>query len=141
MTIGLVYSLIKQLVCKRLVPAEILDGPDFGPKRSEALDGTDASLEPAVSILDTLLNHAGPHLLCIIDGLNILDQAEGVLNMLKRHVQSGRPKVFKVLYTASGYSRALLDCTEFRERHLLDTDPHEGGQLLNSRRTLWTGDN
>lgn len=70
-TTGLVYSLIRQLLCKRLVPAEILDGPDFCPERFEALDGTDASLEPAVSILDTLLDHAGPHLLCIIDGLQI----------------------------------------------------------------------
>ncbi|KAL1966654.1 hypothetical protein VTN77DRAFT_4065 [Rasamsonia byssochlamydoides] len=139
-TIGLVYSLIRQLLYKELVLAEISEGTctDLGPERFQALDGT--ALKPALSILDALLDLAVPHLLCIIDGLDILqDECKAVLDVLRKHVKSGKPRVFKVLFTTSGTSLALTDCTELSDCHIIDTDPGQGGQVLGNHPPLWTG--
>jgi len=137
--IGLVYSLIRQLLCKEFVPPEISCGADLSSERFQALDGTDASLATGLSILDTLLDHALPHLLCVIDGINIGSQCSVIIDVLKKHTSSGKPRVFKVLFTTSGPARALMDCTERQERHFIDRDPGKGGRLLNRSKQLWTG--
>lgn len=73
--IALVYSLIRQLI--ELVPP-MLDcdsNCDLSGERFRRLNGTIASWNDALAILDTLLLYRPPVLFCVIDALDVLEES------------------------------------------------------------------
>lgn len=73
--IALVYSLIRQLI--ELVPP-MLDcdsNCDLSGERFRRLNGTIGSWNDALAILDTLLRYRPPVLFCVIDALDVLEEA------------------------------------------------------------------
>ncbi|KAF3407889.1 hypothetical protein DPV78_000636 [Talaromyces pinophilus] len=73
--IALVYSLIRQLI--ELVPP-MLDcdsNCDLSGERFRRLNGTIGSWNDALAILDTLLRYTPPVLFCVIDALDVLEEA------------------------------------------------------------------
>jgi hypothetical protein len=73
--IALVYSLIRQLI--ELAPP-MLDcdsSCDLSGERFRRLNGTIASWNDALAILDTLLRYRPPVLFCVIDALDVLEES------------------------------------------------------------------
>jgi hypothetical protein len=124
--ISLGYSLIRQLL--EVIPP-VIDcdsGCEPGPDQLRLLDGTLKSWNEVVSLLDRLLSFAPSILFCIIDGIEWLDDRstdkhiKALANVLQNHVSKSRPtsrvgakmppeRLFKVLFTTAGRSKALLD--------------------------------
>ncbi|KAK8040219.1 hypothetical protein PG991_000007 [Apiospora marii] len=117
--VSMVYSLIRQLC--RLVPPEI--GKDFeGLERFAQLDGSPQSIPIALALMKRLIEVSPGLLICVIDGLQLLDYGELVeygnklLGVLTGSVQD---HVVKLLVTTSGSftsgsklgATARLDCS------------------------------
>ncbi|KAI1451971.1 hypothetical protein F4805DRAFT_463257 [Annulohypoxylon moriforme] len=106
--VDLVYSLIRQLVShlpQRFERPGTLDSWHF-----QRLNGTIASLEPALEMLADLLEYIPPFLICIIDGLDKLENNETVpyLDVLLDTLRVlSRGKKFKFLFTTYGPSQVL----------------------------------
>ncbi|KAL9594655.1 MAG: hypothetical protein Q9219_006916 [cf. Caloplaca sp. 3 TL-2023] len=118
--ISLIYALIRQLV--DLLPYATTNRRDQLSRESfERLNGSCESVDDALKVLGQLLDQSPPISLCIIDGLELLDDRSTqrhlalLLNILRGNKKIERAKVaepapmLKVLFTTSGRSRCLLD--------------------------------
>lgn len=118
--ISLTYALIRQLI--ELLPCATISCPTSLNRQSfERLNGCPESLDDALDILGELLQQSPPILLCIIDGLQKLDDQETrrhltqLLETLRgqripRSADIANPDlVLKILFTTAGRSRCLLN--------------------------------
>ncbi|KAL4737022.1 hypothetical protein BDV11DRAFT_163163 [Aspergillus similis] len=120
--IALVYSLIRQLL-EYLPP--VVNGSSTHTVKAEnfaLLDGTLASWQEVLSLIDTLLYYAPPLLLCVVDGLDRLqDQStdqyiRSLVRIFLSHTRqssdstTGRQNVLlKVLFTITGRLAPLVE--------------------------------
>ncbi|XXH05540.1 Vacuolar protein sorting-associated protein atg6 [Hypoxylon texense] len=117
--IALLYSLITQFI--NLLPEDFPGPSKLARDKFERLDGSFASIDAALEILDSLLGLAPPALVCVINGLERLESRETMVgiallvNMLRR--QSGGRR-FKILFTTLGSSYVLGKKMDIRERVL-----------------------
>lgn len=132
--IALVYSLVRQLIdC--LPPVVNSDvACHLGSERFRFLDGTLNCWKEVLSLIDRLIYHAPPLLLCVIDGLDILQDASTdpyirslvrVLLTHTRHETVPMPDgsrsqrvLFKVLFTVAGQPTSLVE-TLSENQHIL----------------------
>ena len=118
--ISLTYALIRQAV--ELVSTGMTRHPDTLNRQSfERLDGYSETMDDALDVLGQLLDQSPPVLLCIVDGLQILDDQETgqhltlLLETLRgqrrtESAEAANPEhMFKVLFTTAGRSRCLLN--------------------------------
>lgn len=118
--ISLTYALIRQLI--ELFPSAMIQVPTSLNRQSfERLNGFSESLDEALEILGLLLDQSPPILLCIIDGLQKLDDQETRrhLTLLLETLRGQRrtmdadnanpDRVLKILFTTAGRSRCLLN--------------------------------
>ncbi|KAL8827475.1 MAG: hypothetical protein Q9170_006999 [Blastenia crenularia] len=118
--ISLTYALIRQLV--DLFPSATMNYPKSLNRHSfDRLDGDPESLDEALEVLGQLLDQSPPMLLCIIDGLEKLDDRGTqrhltlLLKTLRRQNKAESANVLnpdhllKILFTTAGRSRCLLD--------------------------------
>lgn len=118
--ISLTYALIRQLI--ELFPSATIQVPTSLNRQSfERLNGFSESLDEALEILGLLLDQSPPILLCIIDGLQKLDDQETRrhLTLLLETLRGQRrtmdadnanpDRVLKILFTTAGRSRCLLN--------------------------------
>ena len=109
--LGLIYSLIHQLIC--LWPPTLDGVEDSWLNRLTSLNASELeSWTPALELFRDLLQSAPPLLLCVIDGLQAFDetsnnQASGLIAAFRSGMED-KARVFKVLLTTSGYAPALL---------------------------------
>ncbi len=113
--IGLVYSLIRQMlvIVVTVVPAPNEDLVRFHGQLAQ-LDGFMQTWDIAMQLLSGLFDAAPPLLLCVIDGLNILDYGSAADRCHEFLGTFWMPfsrsnKVLKVLHTTSGYSKSMMD--------------------------------
>lgn len=105
--IGLVYSLIQQM-CLQLDSQHLV----IAQSRLAELDGSLCTWNVAVALFSDLLMAAPPLLLCVIDGLNILDYGANTSRCAQFfsvfwNALADNNKVFKLLLTTSGLSKTL----------------------------------
>ena len=118
--ISLTYALVRQMI--ELFPSATINIPTSLNRRSfERLNGSSESLDEALKILGYLIDRSPPVLLCIIDGLQKLDDQETrqhltlLLETLRgqrrtRSADIASPDhVLKILFTTAGRSRCLLN--------------------------------
>lgn len=125
--IALTYSLTRQLIdsLPTVVDSDAL--LDLSAERFRMLDGTFASWKAALSLVDTLLHFLPPLMLCIIDGIDTIQDASTdvalreLIRVLLTHTRhqpqtpsacSGSPGslfLFKVLFTVAGRPSALVE--------------------------------
>lgn len=99
----LLYSLIRQLT---LLVSEELGESSSIPALLASLDGTAQSIQAALQALQALLRHAPSLLVCVIDGLHLLDHPdlEQYVNDLFSILRTGGDgRVLKVLLTSEGF--------------------------------------
>ena len=105
---------------------------DLSAERFSLLDGTLTSWKEVLSLIDTLLHYAPPVLVCVIDGLDVLQDATttsyiepliGVfLNRMRYHSapmpdgSKSHPVLLKVLFTVSGKLDPLEDALVENQR-------------------------
>ena len=132
--INLLYSLIYQLVHE--IPLDYSGTIDFDPDRIAKLDGTLASLAPALSLFRYLLWIGPSPVLVIIDNFDLLDssddpelqsQVKVLLEILKSPIQIPG-KVNKILLCTSEPSMALL--TELEPENTADATQLSGSEGL-----------
>lgn len=120
--VGLVYSLIRQLV--DLVPPALEDGSKFPEDRFKKLDGTTRTWDEAIAILRDLLEMSPSVLICVIDGIQWIDDLstesamKKLFSLLRHYVEPGegtQRRVCKILFTTAGESRALFTALTDRE--------------------------
>ena len=116
--ISLTYALIRQLI--ELLPSFISYTKKLGAHRFEKLDGSVESYNEAIILLKELLDIAPPMLLCVVDGLESLDDRSttshitAFVNAFRDHqsykglLSSSSARVLKVLFTTTGISTTLL---------------------------------
>ena len=109
--LGLIYSLIHQIVC--LWPP-VMDNIDYlNSNRFTSLNASESdSWTPALDLFRDLLKTAPPLILCVIDSLQVFDeesspQTAQLIGIL-RSAMEDKMKVLKVLITTSGYAPNLL---------------------------------
>lgn len=138
--IALTYSIIRQLIdC--LPPVVDSDSLlDLSAERFRQLDGTISSWKAALSLVDTLLHFSPPLLICVIDGLDSIENAStdaglrDLLRVLLTHTRhqpqaddnQGPVALFKVLFTVAGRPNALVDTMS--ENHLILTESNQTDQ-------------
>ena len=117
--ISLTYALVRQMI--ELLPSAAINIPTSLNRRSfERLNGSSESLDEALKILGHLVDRSPPVLLCIIDGLQKLDDQETRqhLTLLLETLRGQRTRsaeiaspdhVLKILFTTAGRSRCLLN--------------------------------
>jgi hypothetical protein len=132
--VGLVYSLIRQLIDLSPPMLDFDSNCDLSTERFHRLNGTMSSWTDAVGILNTLLRYKPPVLFCVIDSLDILEDAStqqhirALVDMLVSHtirsstapVDTEQPPtttstedliskdgLLKVLFTTAGQCRAI----------------------------------
>lgn len=117
--ISMLYSLVSQLV--HLLPYDFRadhDG-DFGEDQFRLLDGSFQSANTALKMLDALLDHATPSLVCVVDGIQfgegptITAYFESFLEILRLH--QGQ-RICKMCFTTQGGSTALSRSVNVWER-------------------------
>ncbi|CAG8972117.1 hypothetical protein HYALB_00008122 [Hymenoscyphus albidus] len=123
--IALLYSLTRQLIC---VAPEVIEGPHAIRSSLSLLDGTPQSIPTALNLIRDLLALGPPLLLCVIDGLQLLDHPNTIDPMDKLLVilaDGSKERVVKILLTTNGFCSAgknvafsdRLDCRTLpRER-------------------------
>ncbi|KAL4910354.1 hypothetical protein BDW74DRAFT_144934 [Aspergillus multicolor] len=120
--IALVYSLIRQLL-EYLPP--VVNGSSTHTVKAEdftLLDGTLASWKEVLSLVDTLLYYAPPLLLCVVDGLDQLqdpstdEYIRSLLRILVTHTRQpsdSTPErqdvLLKILFTVNGRLESLAE--------------------------------
>ncbi|KAI0107554.1 hypothetical protein GGR51DRAFT_559359 [Nemania sp. FL0031] len=98
----LLYALIRQL--SMLVPESFEDSHDI-TRALESLQGNPESIPVALEVIRTLFSHTSRLMLCVIDGLQVLDHRDNnpyidqLLELLRAQYDK---KVFKLLLTTSG---------------------------------------
>lgn len=148
--ISLTYALIRQLV--ELFPCTTTTCPSPLDRQSfERLNGCSGSLDDALDVLGQLLDRSPPILLCIIDGLQNLDDKETrrhltlLLEILRGQRRTTNVEVpdpdhlLKILFTTAGRSRCLLDAlskTESVFAELSSTSRRVPGRSTPGRRSL-----
>ncbi|KAI0101139.1 hypothetical protein F4814DRAFT_432368 [Daldinia grandis] len=116
---GLVYSLVSQLLQFNQDEAILNTGEDTFSK----LNGEKQSWDTSLEALEVLLSHTTVLKYCVIDGLNELELGDGnqwcqqFLNVLLEH-QQAKEAGFNVLFTTAGQSRILASRVEVKDRHL-----------------------
>lgn len=103
--ITLLYAIVRQVV--ELLPPLFEADVDLSKTRFHQLDGTIRSWEHALSMFRDLLSLIPRTAVCIIDGIQWLDDRSTKTN-LKELVQVLRSEKLKVLFTTAGSSRCLL---------------------------------
>lgn len=103
--IALAYSLLRQLV--EFLPPHFNTVVNLSEDFFRRLDGTLASWEGALAVVQDLLDEMPRTLFCIIDGIQWLDDrsTNEALGELVNALRSGK---LKVLFTTSGRSACLL---------------------------------
>lgn len=99
----LLYSFIRQLTL--LVPKAVEEASNI-TSLLESLDGTAQSIPSALQAFQALLRHAPSLLVCVIDGLQLLDHPdlEQYVNDLLSILRTGNDgRVLKVLLTSEGF--------------------------------------
>ncbi|KAI7774944.1 hypothetical protein LA080_007643 [Diaporthe eres] len=99
----LLYSFIRQLTL--LVPKAIEEASNI-TSLLESLDGTAQSIPSALQAFQALLRHAPSLLVCVIDGLQLLDHPdlEQYVNDILSILRTGNDgRVLKVLLTSEGF--------------------------------------
>lgn len=110
--VTLLYSLIRQITL--LVPDPVEEARSITCLLS-SLDGTAQSIHAALQALRTLLRHAPRLLICVIDGLQLLDHPDveqavnELLSILRARDDEGR--VLKVLLTSEGFFSGGVNLT------------------------------
>lgn len=134
----LLYSLIRQLTL--LVPDPVGEATSSITTLLESLDGTKQSVPAAVKALRALLRHTPSLLICVIDGLQLLDHPdlEQYVDELLVTLRAGDDsRVLKVLLTSEGFFSSganltvdeRLDCLHSPRRRPGDGRP--GARNLN----------
>lgn len=125
--IDLIYALVYQLVAS--VTADFSSSLDFGPSRFALLDGTMASLSPALLLLQDLLSLKPGRQLVVLDGLHLLDYSHNedverslqhLFRILNPAVNSSGPpsSIIKTLVTTD--EPALMLEEEVEPRMIVD---------------------
>lgn len=118
---ALVYSLIRQLIDYLPPVLGCCVSCDFGADRFSLLDGTLANWKEVLSLIDILLRYSPPLMVCVIDGLDVLEDVstkvyiQSLLRIFLVHV--GRQSVpmpdgnhlLKVLFTVTGRPERLVE--------------------------------
>ncbi|KAL4983480.1 hypothetical protein BDW68DRAFT_181583 [Aspergillus falconensis] len=120
--IALVYSLIRQLL-EYLPP--VVNGSSAHTVKAENfahLDGTLASWQEVLSLIDALLYYAPPLLICVVDGLDRLqdpstdEYVRSLVRVFLSHIRQsfdsalGRQNVLlKILFTVTGRLESLVE--------------------------------
>ncbi|KAI1137184.1 hypothetical protein F5Y05DRAFT_419658 [Hypoxylon sp. FL0543] len=126
--LALLYSLILQFI--NLLPSSFQPKPALSEETFRRLDGSIANFEPALQILDSLLDHAPLALICVIDGLEELetpvtvDAIGQLVNTLRKQSEGRR---FKVLFTTTGKSYVLSRELPSREQVPANRTPRVAG--------------
>ncbi|OTA64067.1 hypothetical protein K449DRAFT_393904 [Hypoxylon sp. EC38] len=130
--IALLYSLILQLI--NVLPDNFRPRPALSEETFGRLDGSLASAEPALQVLDSLLDYAPRALICVIDGLERLESPATIgaiaqlVNILR---YQSRARRFKVLFTTIGTSEVLCRKLNISEQVLASRNiPSTGGGLF-----------
>ncbi|KAI2622557.1 hypothetical protein GGR54DRAFT_599023 [Hypoxylon sp. NC1633] len=117
--IALLYSLIVQFI--NMLPDNFQYTPALGEQNFRHLDGSLASIDTALDILDSLMTLAPAALVCVIDGLGRLESSDTyvgiakLVNMLRRQSEV-RGRRYKLLFTTLGGSYVLGKKLDIRER-------------------------
>ncbi|EAU34847.1 predicted protein [Aspergillus terreus NIH2624] len=131
--IALAYSLLRQLIdC--LPP--VLEGHaacDLSPDRFKPLDGTLTSWKEVLSLIDILLHYAPPLVVCVIDGLDVIQhestdlRIRSLVRILLAHTRHepvstpegglGQSVLLKILFTVAGRPSSLVETMS--ENHLV----------------------
>ncbi|KAK0610084.1 hypothetical protein B0T17DRAFT_501085, partial [Bombardia bombarda] len=115
--ISLLYFLLTQLI--NVLPPQFETELDFDQKQFARLDGTMASITPALDMIQALLTQAPPSLVFVVDGIQAFESQDTVphLRKLARILREQSKKtVVKVLFTTDGMSRWLGELLKGRER-------------------------
>jgi hypothetical protein len=145
--LGLVYSLIRQLIDLSPPMLDFDSNCDLSTERFTRLNGTMASWTDAVGILNTLLRYKPPVLFCVIDGLDLLEDAsthphiKSLVDILVSHtIRSSTAPVdtelrststeeliskdglLKVLFTTAGQCRAIQNNFSQGQGQIITTD-------------------
>ncbi|KAI1413998.1 hypothetical protein F5Y13DRAFT_188520 [Hypoxylon sp. FL1857] len=118
--IALLYSLILQFV--NLLPNNFPARSNLSQEMFRRLDGSLESAEPALQILEALLDHAPQALVCAIDGLERLETpaTKGALTRLVEILRSpSAGRRFKILFTTTKTSGVLPEMLNVREQVLI----------------------
>ncbi|KAF7586876.1 hypothetical protein BBP40_008205 [Aspergillus hancockii] len=142
--ISLAYSLIRQLI-DYLPP--VLEGHaacNLNTERFSPLNGTMTSWKEVLSLIDILLYLGPPVLVCVIDGLDVLEdpstdeQIRSLVRTLLTHTRhqavqtvdgtQSQDVLLKVLFTVAGRPNTLVETLS--ENHLPLSESNEAGQLV-----------
>ncbi|KAK8037677.1 hypothetical protein PG991_001023 [Apiospora marii] len=120
--VALLYTVLDQII--NILPPSFESAPmlSLGILNTSATEGSTSSsaASTALNIIEKLLPHTPPTVTFILDGLELINKATEVphlvrlIELLKK--AGGDGKVFKVLLTTNGNSRALGKATHWRER-------------------------
>ena len=151
-TTSLSYSLIRQLV-DYLPP--ILDCNvtcDLSAERFSLLDGTLTSWKEVLSLIDILLHYAPPLLVCVIDGLDALQDSttrlyiQSLIRVFLTHMRyhsssmpdgsKGLPVLLKVLFTVAGKLGPLEEV--LAENQHVSTEPLRTPPLISDADSVIT---
>ncbi|OJJ31116.1 hypothetical protein ASPWEDRAFT_119323 [Aspergillus wentii DTO 134E9] len=123
--IALTYSLIRQLIdcLPPVLNCDITSG--LNPERFRALDGTLTSWKEVLSLVDILLQYAPPLLVCVVDGLDVIQDSStdlhirSLVRVLLTHTrhravpnlggQKNQRVLLKVLFTVAGRPNSLVE--------------------------------
>lgn len=115
--IALLYAVVSQLTC--LLPMGFPATKGLDEVHFRRLDGSMASVPVALGLVQTLLLHAPPSLVWVVDGLQLL-QDEATVPHLRCFVDILREqeteRVSKVCFTTDGNCVVLGRATNVRER-------------------------
>ena len=150
--VSLSYSLIRQLV-DYLPP--ILDCNvtcDLSAERFSLLDGTLTSWKEVLSLIDILLHYAPPLLVCVIDGLDALQDSttrlyiQSLIRVFLTHMRyhsssmpdgsKGLPVLLKVLFTVAGKLGPLEEV--LAENQHVSTEPLRTPPLISDADSVIT---
>jgi hypothetical protein len=132
MVVNLLYSLIYQLAHN--LPQDFSGPIDFDMERIAKLDGTLASLAPAISLFRCLLSIGSSPVLVLVDSFDLLDSSDDaelqaqikiLLDSLRSPIQASR-KVNKTLLYTSEPSMTLL--TELEPENIVDASQLDGSE-------------
>lgn len=128
--VALLYSLIRQLVS--LAPSNIQDEGQYR-SRLPLLDGKVSSLPIALDMIKGLLEMAPNHLVCFIDGIQLLDHKD--INLYVKELIGifriqDPERVVKVLFTTSGSYSTLCRALQPGETIIGSRRPRPGETVL-----------
>ena len=120
--ISLLYTFIVQLM--NLLPPSFETEQSFEEDQFKKLDGTMKTASNALRIIQSLLEHAPSYMVCVVDGLQLLedeDTVEALEQLLEILRDRASKSIVKVLFTTDGMSRILRMETELDERAYIPT--------------------